>query len=227
MPHCHLLPFNKSPYADLHCPMRTDQRLYDAITPESKDYTVRFYTWPHTTLSIGRFQRLNSELEQRLRDQGISWVRRPTGGQAILHQGDLTFSIVGPLHPEHQHHLLETYHSIAQGLTQGLQQVGIHAETVLNPDAAAPQSASCYASRSQADLQVHGKKLIGCAQVRRRRAFLQQGVIYRQAPHQLHQQLFGEAMPVIDLATLCAEAPPIEELAHVLGQSLQSHLAAS
>ncbi len=226
MTRCHLLAFGATPYADLHCPMRIDQRLYDAIDSHHQDYTVRFYTWPQTTLSIGRFQRLDAALAQRLLDQNIAWVRRPTGGQAILHAGDLTFSVIGPLSPERQHHLLDTYQRIAQGLMKGLRKLGVEAETILHSAQGQTKSASCYTSSSQADLQINGTKLVGCAQVRRRRAFLQQGVLYLQAPRAQHQQLFAEAMPVVDLESLCNPMPPVAELAQVLGEGIQTSLLA-
>lgn len=235
MPRCHLYfdlnpQMNTSPdgpYSMQQAPMphmQRDQNIYDAIGQDSTDYTVRFYTWPQTTLTLGRFQRLDTALEGRLQQQGIPWVRRPTGGQAILHQGDLTFSVVGPLNPERQHQLLDTYRLIAKGLQQGLKHWQIEAETVIQAPENAHKNAACYASSSQADLQYKGQKLIGCAQVRRRRAFLQQGVIYRQAPHHLHKALFHESIPVLSLNELCRQVPSLQELAQHLGTALQEVL---
>lgn len=226
MARCHLS-FDFSPPMSMQMSMphmQRDQQLYDAIGPENTDYTVRFYTWPRTTLTLGRFQRLDTALEARLQQQDIPWVRRPTGGQAILHQGDLTFSVVGPLNPERQHQLLDTYRLIAKGLQQSLKHWQIEAETVIQAPENAPKNAACYASSSQADLQYKGQKLIGCAQVRRRRAFLQQGVIYLQAPHHLHEALFHERIPVLSLNEICHQPPSVQALAQHLGKALQEIL---
>lgn len=204
--------------------MRIDQKAYDTV---ANDYTVRFYTWTQPTVSIGRFQTLSPELLERLAAHKIPWVRRPTGGQAILHQGDLTFSIVGPLQDNQQHHLLKTYHQIAQGLIAGLATLEISAEAVSHSTADVQtqnRPDACYGFTSQADLRVNGEKLIGCAQVRRRKAFLQQGVVYLQAPHALHTALFQAQIPIADLADLTDQCLKPDDVANALGQGLKQQL---
>lgn len=204
--------------------MRIDQLAYDAV---NDDYSIRFYTWPVPTVSIGRFQTLSEERIARLAAHGIPWVRRPTGGQAILHQGDLTFSVVGPLKATQQHHLLHTYHLIAQGLISGLAALNITAETVINesaPTGAKGRPDACYGFTSQADLRVDGQKLVGCAQVRRRKAFLQQGVVYLKAPRTLYTRLFQEAVPLVDLDQLTGKHLQAETVAEALGKGLTKAL---
>jgi lipoate-protein ligase A len=223
-PSCQIIPFSLASSLSESAPMRSDQKAYDAV---ENDYTVRFYTWPTPTVSLGRFQTPDPGLLKRLKMQGIPWVRRPTGGQAILHQGDLTFSIVGPLTAGQQHHLLRTYHHIAEGLIAGLARLNISAETVshLPGDAQVnTRPEACYGFTSQADLRVNGKKLIGCAQVRRRSAFLQQGVVYLQAPHTLHQTLFKEDVSLVDLEGLSGQTLTPETVAEALGQGLKQQL---
>lgn len=217
---CEILPF-LSPDAE---PMRRDQRAYDSVTDR---YSVRFYRWCEPMVSIGRFQTLSPEFLARLAAHNIPWIRRPTGGQAILHQGDLTFSIVGPLPEGQAHHLLQTYHHIAQGLITGLASLNITAKTVSHepvhkviknrPDA-------CYGFTSQADLRVNDQKFIGCAQVRRRRAFLQQGVVYLEAPHALHKALFQAEVPIADLKGLTGHYLAPERVVEALGEGLKHQL---
>lgn len=204
--------------------MRIDQQAYDAVVD---DYSIRFYTWSAPTVSIGRFQTLSTERMARLAEHGIAWVRRPTGGQAILHEGDLTFSVVGPLQERQQHHLLHTYHQIAQGLISGLARLNITAETVLHEPSSTDLKSrpdACYGFSSQADLQVNGKKLVGCAQVRRRKAFLQQGVVYLKAPHALYRALFQEQVPIVDLYQLTGQQLTPETVAKALGEGIAGQL---
>lgn len=227
MSHCYLHPFvplslTKTP---IDSPMRVDQRAYDAV---ESDYSIRFYTWPIPTVSIGRFQTLSPDLLSRLNDYGIPWVRRPTGGQAILHQGDLTFSVVGPLQETQQHHLLHTYHQIAQGLINGLSTLNISAESVVHDtshERLKTRPDACYGFTSQADLRVNGQKFIGCAQVRRRKAFLQQGVLYLKAPHTLYKALFQEQKaPIADLHQFTGQLFKPETVAKALGEGLVNQL---
>ena len=224
MARCHILPWPVTTVLDDQAQMREDQRQYDQV---ASDYTVRFYTWQQPTVSIGRFQKLSPEFQARLQDHGIPWVRRPTGGQAILHYNDLTFSIVGPLQPGQQHQLLETYQHIAQGLCQGFQALGLTVEIVRHQEPGQTRAA-CYATTSQADLRLAGHKFVGCAQVRRRKAFLQQGVVYLKSPEPLYQHIFQEAFTGIDMAQHlgCKDhsLPEVPEIVRRLSMHLQSHL---
>lgn len=224
MARCHILPWPGTTILDDQAQMREDQRHYDQVT---SDYTVRFYTWQQPTLSIGRFQKLRPEFQARLHDHGIPWVRRPTGGQAILHHNDLTFSIVGPLLPGQQHHLIETYQHVAQGLCQGFQSLGLTVEMVLH-ETPTQTSTACYATTSQADLRLAGHKFVGCAQVRRRKAFLQQGVVYLKSPEPLYQRILQEPFTGIDMAqhleSKAQKIPRMSEIVRRLSMHLQSHL---
>ena len=199
--------------------MERDQRTYDK---HADAYTLRFYSWPCPTISLGRFQKPSAEFFSRLKALNIPWVYRPTGGQAILHQNDLTFSVTGPLNPSGQRDILSTYHWIAQGIITALDLLGVKAEVVTQAEPARAKQDACYASMSQADIQCENGKLVGCAQTRRRRAFLQQCVLYLRAPHTLQKQIFDTELPLNDLQSQTNASLNLETVASALEQGISA-----
>ena len=137
--------------------------------------TLRFYTWRPVAVSLGRHQDVREVVSiedcQRL---GIEVVRRPTGGWAVLHDGDLTFSIIA------SHALLGTgsvmaaYRQLASGIVAGLGNLGLTGTLVNRDGEDKGKSALCFAVKRGSDIAVGDAKLVGSAQVRRQRAVLQQ-----------------------------------------------------
>lgn len=147
--------------------------------------TLRFYSWSPAAVSLGRFQRRETAVRGDIcRELGIDIIRRVTGGRAVLHDRELTYSIVSPVdNPLFPADVLGTYRVIACGLLRGLAKLGIKAEMVgrscanralVRTKSAAP---SCFSSPSWYEILVNGKKIIGSAQRRLPRAFLQHGSI--------------------------------------------------
>ncbi|MBW3591510.1 MAG: lipoate--protein ligase family protein [Actinobacteria bacterium] len=148
---------------------------------------LRLYRWAGPALSLGSNQLLDPELERRCRQAGVELVRRPTGGSAVLHGGDLTYAVVAPYSGMS---VMDAYRWVAQGLICGLGRLGLQAQVVRHRDSAAgpvlvihgrggaygPGDA-CFAAPVGADLQVDGRKICGSAQKRRRGHFLQHGSI--------------------------------------------------
>ena len=146
---------------------------------------LRFYTWNPPAVSLGRFQKaadaVNAEACKR---RGIDIVRRITGGRAVLHHKELTYSIVAridnPLFPAH---VLGTYKVIAHALLAGLKNLGLPAEMVSRGGMHATlvkrksENPACFSSPSWYEILVHGRKIIGSAQRRVSGAFLQHGSI--------------------------------------------------
>jgi len=139
---------------------------------------LRFYTWTRPTLSLGYFQKAAEEVEfsecERL---GVEVVRRPTGGRAVLHEFELTYSIVGSIHhPKLSGNVLESYLKISRGLLLGLRNLGIEGE-IAEGKKTSDLSAICFEAPSWYELTVEGRKVIGSAQVRRGDYLLQHGAI--------------------------------------------------
>lgn len=148
---------------------------------------LRLYSWANPTLSVGFNQSIDSELEARCRQCEVELVRRPTGGSAVLHGGDLTYAVVAPYAGMT---VMDAYRWVAAGLIAGLGHLGLDAEVVRHRTPAGRSnraistsrtaygpSDACFAAPVGADLQIGGRKICGSAQKRRRGWFLQHGSI--------------------------------------------------
>jgi lipoate-protein ligase A len=146
---------------------------------------LRFYAWEPAAVSLGRFQAMKSSVNaEACKRLGIDIVRRVTGGRAVLHRNELTYSIVARTdHPLFPQTVLGTYKVIAAGLVAGLRILGLPAEMVTRGDGQAslvqkrPKEASCFSSPSWYEIVVQGRKIAGSAQRRAGSAFLQHGSI--------------------------------------------------
>ena len=154
--------------------------------------TIRFYQWSPPAVSLGYFQDLKKEIDvDACKNLGVDIVRRPTGGKAVLHDKELTYSfIIRENHPLVNASILETYKKISGGMIRGLSYLGIKAELVplrekLKSTPSGNEAKSkiphsdiksiCFSVPSQYEVQVEGKKIVGSAQVRKREIVLQHG----------------------------------------------------
>jgi len=154
--------------------------------------TIRFYQWSPPAVSLGYFQDLKKEINVKVcQDIGIDIVRRPTGGKAVLHDQELTYSfIIKENDPLVNDSILETYKRISGGIIRGLSYLGIKAELVPlrgklenhlsgRSDKARIHhldfKSICFSIPSQYEVQVEGKKMVGSAQVRKGGVVLQHG----------------------------------------------------
>ncbi len=138
--------------------------------------TLRFYRWRPPTVSLGRHQPVEDIDEKALIARGWGLVRRPTGGRAILHTDELTYSIAGPADdPILQGAILDVYNRISQGLLLGLQRLGVAVEKAPPTARAGDVSAACFEVPSAYELSIRGRKIIGSAQRRASGYVLQHG----------------------------------------------------
>jgi lipoate-protein ligase A len=138
---------------------------------------LRVYAWSAPTLSLGRNQRaVGVYREEALAERGIRVVRRPTGGRALLHDREITYSVTAPC--EESGALLTEYGRINALLTSALGALGVPV-VIAHPAtrAAAPSAAPCFAEPALGELTLNGRKLVGSAQWRDRGALLQHGSI--------------------------------------------------
>jgi lipoate-protein ligase A len=113
----------------------------------------------------------------RLEERGWEIVRRPTGGRAILHTDELTYSVIAPTDEPHvAGSILESYNRLARALLQAVKALGLPVE-IKEVSGAHPETSNpvCFEVPSAYEITVHGKKLIGSAQARRKEGVLQHG----------------------------------------------------
>lgn len=139
---------------------------------------LRFYGWNPAALSLGYAQSYHKEVDETAcKAEGIDIVRRPTGGRAVLHQYELTYSVIAPESDPHvSGTIVESYLKISQALLEGFQSLGIPAEMVAC-GIKEMSSAACFDAPSWYELVVMGRKLVGSAQVRKEGMLLQHGSI--------------------------------------------------
>ncbi len=124
--------------------------------------TVRFFTWKPPTISIGYFQSLEEEIDlNNCKEFGVDYVRRITGGGAVFHEEELTYSIIIPeSHPQIPKNIMESYGRICGAVIKGLKNLGIESEY-----------------KPINDIITSGKKISGNAQTRKMKTVLQHGTV--------------------------------------------------
>jgi lipoate-protein ligase A len=151
--------------------------------------TLRLYGWEPATLSIGRTQRADRAHDPEfLAREGLGLVRRPTGGGAVLHEFERTYSVAGALGvPPFTGGVVATYEAIAEALRRSLERLGVAASSAARPRKRPRDGGPvCFESLGAWEIAAHGRKLVGSAQARRRGAVLQHGSIpFRADPSRL------------------------------------------
>jgi lipoyl(octanoyl) transferase len=157
--------------------MALDEALMERAR-QTGEWLLRVYSWRTPTISLGRNQTARGRYDlQRMRERGVDVVRRPTGGRAILHAREITYSVTAPV--DDAGSLRASYDRINRLLTVALSFLGVDAVAV----AAAghrhpmPGMAPCFDEPSAGELTVGGRKLAGSAQWRHEGALLQHGSI--------------------------------------------------
>ncbi len=172
--------------------MALDAAILAAVAAGESAPTLRFYGWLSPCLSLGYGQRAREADVDRLVAQGWDMVRRPTGGRAILHADELTYSVALPKnHSLAQIGVVGSYRQISAALLIALEALGAqpHADradstqSVLNTP-----SPVCFETPSHYEITVKGRKLVGSAQVRKREGLLQHGTL----------PLFGDITRICD-----------------------------
>ena len=159
--------------------MAIDEAIMDAMKNNNSQPVLRFYGWKPATLSLGYAQSYAKEVDgEACRQANIDVVRRPTGGRAVLHQYELTYSVIVPESEKHvKGTVIESYLKISKPLLKGINAVGVPAEIVAQASSGHTGTAACFDAPSWYELVVAGKKLVGSAQMRRDGILLQHGSI--------------------------------------------------
>lgn len=169
--------------------MAVDEALLAGVSAGTSPQTIRVYGWARPTVSIGYSQDASTEVDRSACERaGVDVVKRPTGGRAVLHAGELTYSVSGisggpPLGGS----IMESYRAIATALVAGLAAMGVGADLVqlTTEPRGGPVGSSppCFASSGRFEIAVGGRKLIGSAQRRVENALLQHGSLLLDPSH--------------------------------------------
>lgn len=210
-----LIPFSEGTGAEQ---MAFDSWLLDQHRLGLQPSSLRFYAWLKPTLSLGYHQRQIPDHWHELQWQGqpVEIVRRPTGGRAVLHQGDLTYALVtSGLKGSRR----AVYQQLCQFLIEGWQRL----EVDLFFGAAGRgyiHNPSCFGTATAADLvMADGYKLIGSAQSYRNGCVLQHGSIRLHPDSDLFQAVFGEPIAPPNLPPACQTAGSVERIIQTLTQA--------
>lgn len=166
--------------------MALDEAILQSCQSGSALATLRVYLWEPPGISIGYFQTLEKTVDlKKCKESNVDVVRRITGGRAVLHENEVTYSLCAccAKYPELGCNTEETYQRISFALLESLKALGIQAEWVkpkkeriaLSDDSFVTKS--CFISSSRFEITVGGKKLIGSAQKRQKDSFIQHGSI--------------------------------------------------
>jgi lipoate-protein ligase A len=192
--------------------MAVDEAIAEAVGAGRAPSTLRFYGWRPGCLSLGYAQPAADVLCEQLRAHGWDVVRRLTGGRAILHIDELTYSIVTPLDdPRVEGGVVESYRRLSGGLISGLERLGapVHAGKS-DGSARGFDGPVCFEVPSDYEITAHGKKLLGSAQTRRGGVVLQHGAL----------PLFGDITRIVDGLVFESEAAREEARTRLLGRAI-------
>ena len=216
--------------------MAVDEELLARAQAGEQVPVLRFYTWDPAAVSIGRFQKIEEAVNaDACKRRGFDIVRRITGGRAVLHYRELTYSVIArtddPFFPAN---VLGTYKLIAAGLLQGIRKLGIPAEMVSRSNrysALVKKNAkdpACFSSPSWYEILVHGRKIIGSAQRRLSGAFLQHGSILMDYDPALEAEVIpggGSNDVVTSIRQELGRDMPLEEVKHAFVKGFSEALA--
>jgi lipoate-protein ligase A len=193
--------------------MAIDEAIAGHVSAGRAAPTLRFYGWEPACLSLGYAQAFADVDAQRMRMSGWDIVRRLTGGRAILHVDELTYSIAVPDgDPRVAGGVVESYRRLSRGLVLGLEELG----AAIQSDRAAQgahdfKGPVCFEVPSDYEITVQGRKLLGSAQTRRQGGIvLQHGAL----------PLFGDVARICDVLVFGGDAERAEARRRVLERAI-------
>ena len=174
-------------YLDGATNMAIDEAISRAVQAGVVLPTLRFFGWLPACLSLGQAQPGADVDREACRADGVDVVRRPTGGRAILHTDELTYSVIAPdSEPRVAGTIVESYKRLSDGLLNGLMSMGVPTRQVERPDPTnrwgfhdhdRDQGPVCFEVPSNYEIVFGGKKLVGSAQMRKAGVVLQHGTL--------------------------------------------------
>lgn len=225
LPLIRVIPWSVGP-ADFN--MALDEYLLSLEQP-----VLRFYGWEKPTLSFGKSRKRLEEIDiEFCRDAGIAGVQRRTGGKTVLHQHELTYSFSANTE-KFPRSIVETYRHISQPLADAFLKFGLEPD-MKEEKRGADNSSICFNEVSSYELTIKGKKIVGSAQYRQRKRFIQHGSILLDIDWELWKSIWmlpADSTLLENRITTFKEElgniPAIETLADKITQSFAEYFAAT
>jgi lipoate-protein ligase A len=192
--------------------MAIDEAILRTVAAGASRPTLRFFQWEPPCLSLGYNQHWSEIDEDAITACGYTWTRRATGGKAILHIDEVTYSLIIPQSDARIHGgVVESYRALSLGLLRGLHHIGVNAGQATREEAKSKRQAAgggpvCFDTPSVYEITASGKKLIGSAQLRRKKTVLQHGTL----------PLYGNLTRIIDVLNFSNEERNVQR--NLLGE---------
>ena len=194
--------------------MAIDSAMLDRAE-QAGTVSLRVYRWDPYCLSFGRHEPALRRYDRaRIEALGIDTVRRPTGGRAVWHARELTYALAAPV--GRFGGIRQAYHDIHSMLAVALRRIGIDAELATTATVPGPAAGACFAAPVGGEVLVHGRKVIGSAQVRQGSALLQHGSL-----------LLADDQAMVRQLTIGAQPPEAEDERQPLGRQVAFEEAAA
>lgn len=198
--------------------MATDEAILRAVAARQSPPTLRLYAWHPPAMTLGRGQSFADADLATLRADGVTLLRRATGGTAVFHADELTYSVAAPdTEPRLATDVVESYRGISRALIAALERIGLryadatpHAE-----NRSGPRSPVCFEVPSDYEITVDKRKLFGSAQMRIRGGILQHGTL----------PLTGDIARVAAYLTACPDPARVRAHAITLHEALGCEVA--
>jgi lipoyl(octanoyl) transferase len=182
--------------------MQRDEAIFVKVIKREIPGALRFYNWDRAAVTTGYHQkgfRLYDE------DLDIPVLMRPTGGGAVLHSNDITFSVSAPSEGPFKGDIMAAYVLISNVLLKAFKATGLEAELLIIKSGF---SDVCFERAAQLELSYMGRKIMGAAQMRKREFFLLQGVIPLNVDRVLYERVFGpKAKPPVGICEMMPQFP--------------------
>ena len=198
--------------------MAVDEAILEAATHREVLPTLRLYAWNPPCLSLGYAQPISDVDESRLEEFGWDLVRRPTGGRAILHTDELTYSVCGPEdEPVLAGDILSSYKRLSSAILAAIEQIGISVQALpqkKNANSKSPEPV-CFEVPSNYEITADGKKLVGSAQARRQGGVLQHGTL----------PLYGDLTRIVQVLSFPSQTSREQAAERLLSRAATLHTA--
>jgi lipoate-protein ligase A len=188
--------------------MALDRAVLASVSGGIAPPTLRFYRWKRPTVTLGRFQPLDQVDVQACARRGFDIARRPTGGRGVLHDDELTYSVVAGVSDGIPRGTAASYRHLSSALAEAYRMLGVSAELTAR-QRGVKGAGACYLHATQADLSLGAAKLSGSAQVWTGGTVLQHGSFTISRDHVAEAEVFR--MSPRDARDLEASTATLEE----------------